>query len=29
LSAYSYDEEELKVWYLAAYAAFSHRCPLA
>lgn len=28
LSAYSYDEEEDKVWYLAAYAAFSHRCQL-
>lgn len=26
LSAYSYDEEERKAWYLAAYAAFSHRC---
>jgi len=29
LSAYSYDEEERRVWYLAAYAAFSHRCQLA
>jgi len=27
LSAYSYDETERKVWYLAAYSAFSHRCP--
>jgi hypothetical protein len=29
LSAYSYDETERKVWYRAAYSAFSHRCPTA
>lgn len=27
LSAYFYDEVQEKPWYLAAYAAFSHRCP--
>lgn len=27
LSSYSYDEVEGAAWYLAAYAAFSHRCP--
>ena len=27
LSAYEYDEVEGKAMYLAAYAAFSHRCP--
>lgn len=26
LSAYDYDEAERKVWYRAAYSAFSHRC---
>ncbi len=26
LSAYRYDEADRKVWYLAAYAALSHRC---
>lgn len=29
LSSYFFDEEERGVWYLAAYAALSHRCPLA
>ena len=27
LSAYEYDEVEEKAMYLAAYVAFSHRCP--
>jgi hypothetical protein len=27
LSAYGYDEAERKVWYRAAYSAFTHRCP--
>ena len=27
LSAYHYDEVDRCVWYLAAYSAFSHRCP--
>jgi hypothetical protein len=26
LSAYFWDEEDRKVWYVAAYSAFSHRC---
>jgi hypothetical protein len=29
LSAYFWDEVEGKVWYRAAYAAFSHRCAIA
>ena len=27
LSAWFWDDEEEKAWHLAAYAAFSHRCP--
>jgi hypothetical protein len=27
LSAYHYDETNRRVWYIAAYSAFSHRCP--